>query len=123
CGALLLMSWQIALGTGIGATYFATCPGCGYLWFVGGGLSLAAGTGFIVWVRRCRVSRCRALAELGFVLAVIVVPVLGWLAKIKFLAPCLDGWVAASVGTVSSIVFILVGICAIKADEPQGTMG
>jgi hypothetical protein len=123
CGAWLLIGWQIALGTGIGATYFATCPGCGYLWFVGAGLILAAGTGFVVWVRRCRVSRCRALGELGWVLGVIVVPVLAWVAKFKFLAPCLDDWVAASVGTVASIVLYWWQFVPLKGTSLRGLWG
>jgi hypothetical protein len=116
CGAALLIAWQIALGAGIGALYFAPC--CPTLWIIGAALIAAAVAGLIVWIRRCKKTRCQVLAELGVVITVVIVPIIGWIAGISFLQPCLNPIVAATVSTLSAIVALGLSLCASKAPEP-----
>lgn len=117
CGAGLLIAWQIALGAGIGALYFAPC--CPVLWVIGGALIAAAVAGMVLWIRRCRKTRCQVLAELAIVITVVVVPILGWIAGVPFLGACLDPIVAASVSTLSALIAIGLAHCATRADPPQ----
>jgi hypothetical protein len=117
CGAALLIGWQIALGAGIGALYFANC--CPTLWAIGAALIAAALAGLIAWIVRCEPTRCQVLAELGVVITVVILPILGWVAGISFLQPCLNPIVAASVSTLSGLVSLGLIVCASKAPEPE----
>lgn len=117
CGAALLIAWQIALGSGIGALYFAPC--CPFLWVIGAALIAAAIAGLIVWRRRCRRTRCQVLAELGIVITVVVVPVLGWLAGVPFLSACLNPIVGSAVGLLSAAIAWGLIRCATQADPAE----
>jgi hypothetical protein len=109
CGWELLMAWQIALGTGIGALYFAPC--CPWLWFLGGALILAAAAAFTAWIRKCKITFCQMLKELAIVISGVILPVIGWIAGISFLAACLNPIVAASVSTLAAAVAIGLASC------------
>lgn len=109
CGWSLLLAWQVGLGIGIGALYFAPC--CPWLWWLGGGLIAAALTSLTLWIRRCRVSFCKLMVELLVVLSAVIVPALGWIAGIPQLAACVNSVVAATVSTMSAVVAIAVAGC------------
>jgi hypothetical protein len=117
CGAALLIGWQIALGAGIGALYFANC--CPTLWAIGAALIAAALAGLSLWKWRCKPKNCEVLAELGVVITVVILPILGWIAGISFLQPCLNPIVAAAVSTLSGLVALGLIVCASKAPEPE----
>jgi hypothetical protein len=110
CGWGWLLAWQIAMGTGIGALYFAPC--CPWLWVVGAALIAAAVVLVIAWVRECAVTFCQLMVELAVVLAGVILPVLGWIAGIPFLAACINPIVAASVSTLSGLVTLALARCA-----------
>jgi hypothetical protein len=119
CGAALLVGWQIALGAGIGALYFANC--CPALWAIGIGLIAAAIAGLEIWRRRCRRTLCDVAAELAVVITVLVVPILGWLANLPILSTCLNPAVAAAVGIISGILTLILINCASKPDTVPDT--
>jgi hypothetical protein len=110
CGAALLLSWQIALGSGIGALYFAPC--CPVLWLIGAGLIAAALAGLLLWRSRCKRTLCQVLAELAIVITVVILTVLGWIAGIPFLSACLNPIVAAAVSTLSAAIALGLANCA-----------
>lgn len=110
CGAALLIGWQIALGAGIGALYFAPC--CPTLWIIGAVLIAAAIAGLFLWIRRCKEAFCQVLAELAVVITVVVIPVLGWIAGIPFLSACLNPIIAAAVSTLSAAIALGLAHCA-----------
>lgn len=110
CGAALLIGWQIALGAGIGALYFAPC--CPILWVIGAGLIAAAIAGLITWARRCKRTFCQVLVELAVVITVVVIPILAWIAGIPILAACINHIVATSVALVSAAVALGLAKCA-----------
>ena len=105
CSWGLLFAWEVALGAGIGALYFAMC--CPTLWTVGVGLIAAGLGGLAWWRRRCRVSRCDVLRELIIVVSGVIVPVIGWIAGIPALTACLSPVIAASVTTLSGALAVL----------------
>jgi hypothetical protein len=109
CGWGWLLSWQISLGTGIGALYFATC--CPWLWLVGGGLVATGLVTLGIWIQKCDITFCQLMIELAIVLAGVIVPVLGWIAGVPFLAACINPIVAAVVSTISGGVAIALAAC------------
>lgn len=109
CNWGLLLSWQVALGAGIGALYFASC--CTPLLAIGIGLILAGLATMAIWRSKCKISYCQLIAELAIVLAAAIVPVLGWLDAIPIIQPCLSPVVSAAVGTISAIVVGLLANC------------
>ena len=113
CGWALLLAWQVALGAGIGALYFAKC--CPWLWAVGGGLIAAGLAGLIAWWIKCHRTLCQVLVELAIVLSVVILPVLGWIASIPFLTPCLTPAVDATVASVTAAVTAGLAACASRA--------
>lgn len=106
----LLIAWQIALGAGIGALYFAPC--CPWLWAVGAGLIATGLAGLIVWARECRKASCQVLAEVAVVITVVIIPVINWLGLIPLLAACLNPWVEAAVATLSGVIVVALAKCA-----------
>jgi hypothetical protein len=110
CGWGYLLAWQVGLVVGIGALYFAQC--CPWLIAIAiAGIGEAVAT-FALWIRRCKPSWCKILAELAVVLAGFIVPTLGWIAGIPLLSACVNPIVASTVSTVSGIVAILLASCA-----------
>lgn len=101
CSWGLLFAWQVSLGAGIGALYFAAC--CPELWTIGIGLIAAGLGGLAWWRRRCRASRCDVLRELIIVFSGVILPVLGWIAGISVLQACLTPWIAAAVSSLSAL--------------------
>jgi hypothetical protein len=109
CGASLLIMWQIALGTGIGAFYFAKC--CPILNGVGAFLLIFASATALAWQRRCDIGFCRFNEELAVVISVIIVPVIAWIGGLGIAAICLNPVVGAVVGLLSSEVAIALLRC------------
>ena len=53
------------------------------------------------------------------VISVVIVPVLGWLTNIPFLAPCLDPYVRNAVLLLSLAIALGLIACASTAPEPE----
>lgn len=109
CGWQLLLAWQVALGVGIGALYYATC--CPILWAIGFGLIAVAIGLLLAWVRRCKKTFCQVMVELSVVITGVILPVLGWLFGIPLISACLNPIVAAAVGTLASAVAFAIAFC------------
>jgi hypothetical protein len=110
CAWGLLLGWQIALGVGICALYYANC--CPWLWGAGAGSIALAVLLFAEWRRTCQPTFCHTVAQLGMVITVVIIPVMGWLANIPGLAACMNPMVAAAVGALGAAVGIALVACA-----------
>ena len=115
CGWKTLLAWQVALGSGIGALYFADC--CPIMWAIGTGLIGTALGLLYKWKRDCGISACDVWAELLLVISGVVVPVVGYLALIPAFAGCLNPWVFAAGGTLATIVSVFAWRCLRQRDE------
>jgi hypothetical protein len=106
----LLFAWEVGLGAGIGALYFARC--CPILWAVGAGLILSSIGLMLGWAKRCGQSRCDVLRELLVVFIGVIIPVLGYIFNIPVLQACLSAWLAATVSAIGGLIGIAYASCS-----------
>jgi hypothetical protein len=99
CSWGYLFAWQLAIGTGFGELFVTNC--CPQFWAIGLGLIAVGGVLLALWIRQCGPRACTVLKEALAALSGVILPLLGWLKVLPFIAPCInpvvDGLKCASV--------------------------
>lgn len=115
CGWGLLLAGQIFLGVGWGAVYFFLC--CPWLGWTGI-VVLAIAVGLLVgWYNECHPGLCAVAVELGWVLTVVVPPVLSFImlyppAHVCAVDDPVGGAISAGLTVVAALVDAVVLGCA-----------
>jgi len=109
CAWALLLAWQVALGSGFLLLCFTTC--CPSFWPIGLGLIALGVAGMFAWKARCKKNRCQVLKELVIALSGVLIPLLGWLAAIPVLAPCINHVVTGILSTIAAIITLAAANC------------